>query len=45
MLQMRDVVTIGNGGESVAEHGVGTCGGWLAACLVLLEREKEETHD
>ena len=29
----------------MTEHGVGTCGGWLAACPGLLEREKELTRD
>ena len=42
MLQIRDVVPTENGGESVTQHGIGTYGGWLAAHLGELGREKEE---
>jgi hypothetical protein len=44
MLRKRDVETTGDGGESVVECGIGPSGGWLAACLGLLEREKEMRH-
>jgi hypothetical protein len=44
MLKIRDVVTTGDGGESVVEHGIGFSGEWIAACLGLLEREKELKH-
>ena len=43
MLKIRDVETIGDGGESVVECGIGPSGGY-AACLGLLEREKELGH-
>ena len=44
MLRTRDVDLTGDGGESVEEHGIEPSGGWIAACLGLLEREKELRH-